>query len=291
MYSIRGEITSTARKYGRYRAPDGRSRLVRHHGGCSGRGLATGGLLTDEHVERVVCGRDDGFSLGLLDPEDAGEIVGLSVRDLTHGPEAVADEEVHLLRGEGGNAGELGVRLLVHLPVLRLAEDVDPPAGELRGEAPTPIPMRALDACLDSLREDERARVVWTHGEGAAQTIDIPQQALAQALHALIHNALDASAADKQVHVNTSIAGSEVTVEVSDQGTGMDAKTLAQAGDPFFTTKDPGRGMGLGLFLVRALVAHLGGRLQIASTLGQGTTMRVTLPTHARRTASTEKIG
>ena len=202
----------------------------------------------------------------------------------------------HELRERGTLAHVEGDLSLVRSEVersRRILDRLSSAAGELRGEAPTPIPMRALDACLDSLREDERARVVWTHGEGAAQTIDIPQQALAQALHALIHNALDASAADKQVHVNTSIAGLEVTIEVSDQGTGMDAKTLAQAGDPFFTTKDPGRGMGLGLFLVRALVAHLGGRLQIASTLGQGTTMRVTLPTHAKRTqtTSTEKIG
>lgn len=192
----------------------------------------------------------------------------------------------HELRAQGSLTHVEGDLSLVRSEVersRRILDRLSSAAGELRGEAPTPMPMRALEGCLEGLRADERARVVWAHGEGAEQTIDIPQQALAQALQALIHNALDASDTSKSVRVSTSIRGSEVTIAVADEGSGMDAKTLAQAGDPFFTTKDPGRGMGLGLFLVRALVAHLGGRLQITSALGEGTTMSVILPTHAKR--------
>lgn len=160
----------------------------------------------------------------------------------------------------------------------RILDRLSSAAGELRGEAPTPMAVRELEACLRALRADERARVVWTHGAGADEIIDIPQQALAQALHALIHNALDASPEGAQVHVLAAFQHASLRIDVSDSGTGMDAKTLVQAGDPFFTTKDPGRGMGLGLFLVRALMAHLGGRLDMISTLGQGTTMTLTLP-------------
>ena len=193
----------------------------------------------------------------------------------------------HELREQGSLAHVEADLLLVRSEVersRRILDQLSSAAGELRGEAPTPLPMRALEACLEGLRIEERERVVWTHGEGAEQTIDIPQQALAQALQALIHNALDASDPSKKVRVSTALVGRELTIDVVDEGSGMDAKTLAQAGDPFFTTKEPGRGMGLGLFLVRALVAHLGGQLQIRSGLGQGTTMHVVLPAHAKRT-------
>jgi len=160
----------------------------------------------------------------------------------------------------------------------RILDRLSSAAGELRGEAPTPMPVRALEECLIALGEDERQRVVWTHGIGADEIIDIPRQALAQGLHALIHNALDASPENAQIKVHTAFQRDSLTIEVSDQGSGMDAKTLAQVGDPFFTTKDPGRGMGLGIFLVRALMAHLGGQLDVISILGKGTTMTMTLP-------------
>jgi two-component system sensor histidine kinase RegB len=72
--------------------------------------------------------------------------------------------------------------------------------------------------------------------------------------------------------------GSGVVIEVKDRGRGMDAETLQRAGDPFFTTKDPGRGMGLGLFLVRTLADRLGGRFGLRSELGVGTVARLELP-------------
>ncbi len=58
----------------------------------------------------------------------------------------------------------------------------------------------------------------------------------------------------------------------------MDAETLARAGDPFFTTKEPGRGMGLGLFLARSVVERLGGTLRLESVLQQGVTVTMELP-------------
>ena len=66
--------------------------------------------------------------------------------------------------------------------------------------------------------------------------------------------------------------------EVSDRGSGMSAETLRHVGEPFFTTKAPGAGMGLGVFLCRAVFESLGGQLGFVSTLGQGTRATVTLP-------------
>ena len=82
-------------------------------------------------------------------------------------------------------------------------------------------------------------------------------------------------------------AGDYVTVSVSDTGTGMSEMTLAQAFEPFFTTKEVGRGSGMGLSTVQGFVAQSGGTVQIASSLGEGTCVRLWLPrAEGRSTAS-----
>ena len=74
---------------------------------------------------------------------------------------------------------------------------------------------------------------------------------------------------------------------VSDHGEGMSAETLRHVCEPFFTTKGPGHGMGLGTFLVRTLAERLGGSLQFESTPGLGTTATLELPVV---TAATHRI-
>jgi PAS domain S-box-containing protein len=74
-------------------------------------------------------------------------------------------------------------------------------------------------------------------------------------------------------------AGDYIRLSVADTGTGMDARTLAQATEPFFTTKGVGKGTGLGLSMVHGMAEQLGGRLLLDSRLGQGTTAEVWLPT------------
>ena len=58
----------------------------------------------------------------------------------------------------------------------------------------------------------------------------------------------------------------------------MPPNILARIGEPFFTTKEPGRGTGLGLFLAQTIVDGLGGTLAIDSEPGVGTTVHVTVP-------------
>jgi two-component system sensor histidine kinase RegB len=72
--------------------------------------------------------------------------------------------------------------------------------------------------------------------------------------------------------------GSRVRASVQDQGPGMPPEILARVGEPFFTTKGPGEGMGLGLFLTRALVEQLGGEFHIVSRPGAGTEAWIELP-------------
>ncbi|HYZ22615.1 MAG TPA: PAS domain S-box protein [Rhodopila sp.] len=74
-------------------------------------------------------------------------------------------------------------------------------------------------------------------------------------------------------------AGSYVRITVGDTGTGMDQKTLARVTEPFFTTKEPGKGTGLGLAMAKGFVEQSGGSLSIDSAPGQGTRVILWLPT------------
>jgi PAS domain S-box-containing protein len=69
-----------------------------------------------------------------------------------------------------------------------------------------------------------------------------------------------------------------VCVSLTDSGEGMDQDVLARAIDPFFTTKEVGKGTGLGLPMVHGLVEHSGGQLILTSQKGQGTTVELWLP-------------
>ncbi|HEX4147603.1 MAG TPA: HAMP domain-containing sensor histidine kinase, partial [Pirellulales bacterium] len=125
----------------------------------------------------------------------------------------------------------------------------------------------------------------------AAQRVDIadappldqagfrmPKAAVCQALRAIVQNALDASPPAGRVAIAGSAADGLLTVVVSDRGTGMPEDVLRRACDPFFTTKEPGYGMGLGLFFARRIIEQLGGSLTIESNVGVGTTATVRLP-------------
>src|SRR5205085_11100629 len=72
--------------------------------------------------------------------------------------------------------------------------------------------------------------------------------------------------------------GRYVNVSVTDTGIGMETSILARAGEPFFTTKGVGKGTGLGLAMVQGLAEQSGGRLELSSKAGQGTTAELWLP-------------
>ena len=72
--------------------------------------------------------------------------------------------------------------------------------------------------------------------------------------------------------------GRYVRIEVRDTGTGMEREVLARVTEPFFTTKEPGKGTGLGLAMAKGFVEQSGGSLSIDSIVGQGTRVILWLP-------------
>jgi len=123
--------------------------------------------------------------------------------------------------------------------------------------------------------------------DGTARDAELraPRRALTLALRGLVKNAQDASPPEAEVVVRATVDQGNARIEIADRGAGMSAETLARAGEPFFTTKAPGRGMGLGLFLARAIVEQAGGALALDSAPGRGTSAIVTLPATIRRIA------
>ena len=101
---------------------------------------------------------------------------------------------------------------------------------------------------------------------------------LSQVVTNLIDNALDASAS--QLKVMTMSAPHEILLEISDDGPGIPADQISRIWEPFYTTKPPGVGTGIGLPITRRIIADHGGRIDVESRPGL-TVFTVHLPTDA----------
>jgi two-component system, sensor histidine kinase RegB len=155
-------------------------------------------------------------------------------------------------------------------------------AGDTAGEGFASVPVAALVETAVGGVSDARVAV---RPEIAAAVIDrmltVPPRAVGQALLALIENAQQASPPGDDVVLRVAPAGGSIRFEICDRGAGMPAAVLARVGEPFFTTKPAGKGMGLGVFLARAVADRLGGEVTIRSAPGAGTSVVFALPLEA----------
>lgn len=160
----------------------------------------------------------------------------------------------------------------------RMAAD----AGESAGEALVPVAVGELvEAALVSLPGRERVEAE-VEADVASLRVRVPRRALVRAVQALLDNALRAVPPPGPVRLRAAREGEGCRIAVSDRGVGMSAEQLARAGEPFFSTREPGKGLGLGLFLARTLLDRLGGRLDLQSSPGAGTTATIHLPSAPR---------
>ncbi len=107
-------------------------------------------------------------------------------------------------------------------------------------------------------------------------------EALQQALTNLVVNALDAMPTGGVVTLRVGSCQDEARIDVEDDGHGMAPEVADRIFEPFFTTKDVGRGTGLGLSVTHGIVTDHGGRLDVVSTAGEGTTVSLFLPRSGR---------
>nr|MDJ0806662.1 ATP-binding protein [Gammaproteobacteria bacterium] len=146
------------------------------------------------------------------------------------------------------------------------------------------------DVQVFSLKElaDEAIRLVGLTHQGrqvscenicpANVLIEADRQSLSQVLVNLLTNACDASSSGDRVELLASEQAEMVTIEILDQGQGIENHQLEYIFEPFYTTKPPGEGTGLGLALVYKIVTEHGGTIEIDSATGVGTRIILKLP-------------
>lgn len=108
------------------------------------------------------------------------------------------------------------------------------------------------------------------HFEAGLPMIQGDPEVVKQCLVNLVKNSIEAMPEGGGISIETGIEGDMVYIRVSDEGIGMNDKELANALSPFFTTKK--NGYGLGLSMIKKIVEERGGRIELKSKKGQGTT-------------------
>jgi two-component system sensor histidine kinase RegB len=195
---------------------------------------------------------------------------------------AVAAKELDRDMARAGAPGEARADLeLIRTQVSRCKEilqQMSARAGENAGEPILEVSVaRWVEGTLDGLPGGARVASDVACGEAVVRGLE-------RALRVLLQNALQASAGSSGsagvgvVRLGARAVGSAIVVEVGDDGPGMTPDVLARAGEPFFTTKEPGQGSGLGIYIARTLAEQLGGSLELESAPGRGTRARIVLP-------------
>lgn len=130
------------------------------------------------------------------------------------------------------------------------------------GDQPHTIP---VDQVLVELGERFPDRLS-CRAQASGIEVHAPPEALIQALVALVRNGIDASLPGQDVQCSVERPVNGILFRISNRGTPIPEEVRIRAGEPFFTTKPPGKGTGLGLFLVRLLADRLGGSFNLETT-------------------------
>ena len=99
-----------------------------------------------------------------------------------------------------------------------------------------------------------------------------------QVLMNLVVNARDAMPGGGRIRITTAFRDPTVELRVTDHGSGIPPEVMARMFEPFFTTKESGKGTGLGLSLVHAIISQAGGKVEVETAVGQGTTFKIRFP-------------
>jgi two-component system NtrC family sensor kinase len=148
---------------------------------------------------------------------------------------------------------------------------------------------QGIDSTLNIVSNEVKYRADVIKQYGDIPEVECLPSQINQVVMNLVVNAAQA-VGDKRgvITVGTGLLEDKVWIEVADNGSGITPENLSRIFDPFFTTKPVGKGTGLGLSLTYGIVQKHGGRIDVASTLHQGTTFRVWLP--VRQTSPSTEV-
>jgi two-component system sensor histidine kinase RegB len=147
------------------------------------------------------------------------------------------------------------------------------------GEAPKSTDLQELLTQVKNRFPDQSERIRVQISSAEPLRCIVPVRAAVEALSALVKNALDASPRGEPVTLQAvQPADQRVRFLIRDEGVGMTREVLERVAEPFFTTKTPGQGMGLGAFLAHLFAQTLGGQLSFESEPGRGCTAILELP-------------
>lgn len=159
----------------------------------------------------------------------------------------------------------------------RILRQMSVRGAEPTGETPVPVRIcELLERVKSAFAEPQRLAIRAVADESLEAVL--PVEATRQVLTALVRNAVEASRNGQPVGLTVNSEDGRLRFTVQDSGTGMTVETLNRISEPFFTTKGPGRGMGLGTFLVRVFAENLRGSLAFESELNAGTKVVLELP-------------
>ncbi|MFN5186539.1 MAG: ATP-binding protein [Planctomycetota bacterium] len=156
-------------------------------------------------------------------------------------------------------------------------------AGEAAAERLHPVTLREIiEETIDAMREPQRVELRMEKAVAEFKAM-LPKQALSQALRNLLQNGLDASEPAQAVILNSNIERNPTGAQswqliIDDQGAGLSDEVLRRIGEPFFTTKEVGKGMGMGVFLTRNVIQGIGGSIRFERRSPCGTRCIVEIP-------------
>jgi two-component system, sensor histidine kinase RegB len=160
----------------------------------------------------------------------------------------------------------------------RILQQMSARGGEPVGESPTKVNVAQLMEEVRSVIPPSEKNRLQIFAAQNGPDVTLPANATRQVLTALINNAADSSSDGQPITITAEVVEHQVRFTVADSGSGMSPEILNRLGEPFFTTKAPGKGMGLGVFLARVFAERLGGNFAFESNLGCGTKAILELP-------------
>ncbi len=140
-----------------------------------------------------------------------------------------------------------------------------------------------IDNCLIILSNKAKNATMTVDYKAPGALVQGNEGKLHQAFLNVISNALDATGPRGQISISTFSNEKNVVVSIKDDGVGIPEENLLKIGDPFFTTKPPGQGTGLGLFIAYSIVQQHHGNVKVTSTLGEGAEFMIELPKKTKR--------